>query len=230
MPMDGDIVVIGNVMGGHLLEDIQVNVPMNTKVRIPAKLALRSRDLYISLQQKYIRRDSRDPGLFMKDTSGAKELARIEVENEALRQEVLTLRGDNETLKGELLVLKRENKALSLDLEASKKTAETLKQEWLASRLRESALEKTLKGFHSQLEDIGSSLHRLEQRPMVAAAPGSTQEFHQSTGVVDVDTHDYIPDMHVEGAEVHLELRREESSPLNEASSKLRALRRQKTD
>jgi hypothetical protein len=51
----GDVRVIGEVAGTHVLEDIGRDVPQGVVVTIPGELAIRSRDLYRAIAQKYIR-------------------------------------------------------------------------------------------------------------------------------------------------------------------------------
>jgi len=51
----GDVRVIGEVAGTHVLEDIGRDVPQGVVVTIPGDLAIRSRDLYRAIAQKYIR-------------------------------------------------------------------------------------------------------------------------------------------------------------------------------
>lgn len=49
---EADVRVIGLVMGTHLLEDIQMDVPCGAIVIIPAEKALRSKDLWRAISQK----------------------------------------------------------------------------------------------------------------------------------------------------------------------------------
>lgn len=54
--MNGDVTVVGTVMGSHVIEDIGYTVPQGIVVTIPADIALRSKDLWRALSQNQLLR------------------------------------------------------------------------------------------------------------------------------------------------------------------------------
>ena len=52
MSSASDVIVFGGTMGGHFIEDINVHVPQNMTVVIPAEQAIRSHDLWRALSQR----------------------------------------------------------------------------------------------------------------------------------------------------------------------------------
>lgn len=95
--MTGGIDVVGLVTGTHFIADIQVAVPQNIAVHIPAEQVLRSKDLYRSLQQRCIMkldggnalRSDSPPSVASKPSNELEaENKRLEAENKLLKVEL----------------------------------------------------------------------------------------------------------------------------------------------
>jgi hypothetical protein len=93
--MNGGMVVLGNVTGNHLIEDIRVSVPYQVAVTLTAEEVLRSRDLWIALQQRFIvkLRDFRQaPNSPRPDNSASAvpsvDLVRLQEENRRLQAQL----------------------------------------------------------------------------------------------------------------------------------------------
>lgn len=92
MSLTGEVIVAGLVTGTHIIEDIGISVPHKVAVHISGDLALRSKDLWIGIQQgKLFKLDGGSafhmspPRAPNPDTN---RMAQLESENAKLRQEL----------------------------------------------------------------------------------------------------------------------------------------------
>lgn len=105
--MSGDIVVAGLVTGTHIIEDINISVPHQVAVRIPAEMALRSKDLWRAIQQQKVFKLDAGHGLqiAVKPTPASTpdvdsdRVSQLETENKRLTQELALERQRNERLQ-----------------------------------------------------------------------------------------------------------------------------------
>jgi len=101
--MSGGMVVLGNVTGTHLIEDIQVSVPYQVAVTLTQEDVVRSRDLWVALQQRFIvkLRDFRQvpnpPRSNNATSADSSDLLRLQEENRKLQSE---LRQSNQRTDG----------------------------------------------------------------------------------------------------------------------------------
>lgn len=86
----GEIIVAGLVTGTHMIEDIGIAVPHKVAVRIPADLALRSKDLWRGISQSRLFQLSGGAGLHVAKTptDDANRVGQLEIENKRLRREL----------------------------------------------------------------------------------------------------------------------------------------------
>lgn len=208
----GDITVIGNVGGCHLLEDIKVNVPCNVEVNIPAEMVIRSRDLQIALQKKLVRRASREAGVPMvkKPQFAVVPSTRAE-RSSALEEENLKLKKQLQEVQRRLLEVRAQERREQEELDRKKND-----------------------GFQQQLNEITAALKRLESRPVspVVVASETQRAVSQipSTGI-SADSPDFIQDMSVNPDDVSIELESHSSDGdenILNAAKRLKSLKNRK--
>lgn len=102
--MTGEIVVAGLVTGTHLIEDIGIAVPNQVAVRIPADLAMRSKDLWRGIQQGRLFQLHSGAGLHVAKgpTPTSNREAQLEAENKRLRGELDAERMRNDGIQSVL--------------------------------------------------------------------------------------------------------------------------------
>lgn len=105
-----------------------------------------------------------------------------------------------------------------------------LRQELAEAAAREAGLTQVLMKIQQEMADIKAGLGRLESRPAVAAGPQTTQVARaQDETWVDGDAPTFIPTKIMPEdttAQIRVEKQVAEGSSLNEASNKLRELRK----
>jgi hypothetical protein len=211
----GDITVIGNVSGIHLLEDIKVGVPCNVAVNIPVEKVLKSRDLQIALQRKFVRRAPREAGAPV-----VKKAQKFAVVPSAQIEKSVALEEENRRLRLQLVEAKRR-------LQKRREQEESLQQK------KERELERDRSdGVQKQLDEITATLRRLESRPAsntVVMAPEAFQQAAapQAPSRVADDTPAFIQSMDVQPDDVSIELesRSGGDKDILGAAKKLKSLR-----
>lgn len=203
--MTGEVVVAGLVTGTHLIQDIGVTVPHRVAVRIPAEVALQSKDLWRGIQQGFLFKLSAGAGLSYSSTSApaptptpppvpAPAQSRFEIENQ-------TLRAENLRLANELSV----------------------------ERQRNLSLQTLLTNLTSGLAGVQTALGKLEASPRVVVA-GTAEARATGPEVVGGAVPTFIP-AHVlpenVEAQIHTEKETTDRSNLSSAASRLRDMRRQ---
>lgn len=202
--MNGEVVVAGLVTGTHLIEDIGVAVPHQVAVRIPADVALRSKDLWRGIQQNRLFRLNAGSGL-----SAAREIqAAPPPPPAAPGPDMVALQQENQRLKAE-------NQRLVADLEKE--------------RQRNDTLQNLLGGLTSGLQGVQTAIGKLESAPrvIVAGSPGAVAA--SSPEVVGGDVPTFVPDKilpdNVE-AQIRAEKETAERSNVASAASRLREMKR----
>lgn len=99
---NGDVRVVGLVAGNHLIEDISRDVPYGVVVVIPADLALISKDLWRSLNQKFLYQLPTIPTTQQADPMQDQEKHRLERYARELESHVSRLESENRMLKEQL--------------------------------------------------------------------------------------------------------------------------------
>lgn len=202
--MNGEVVVAGLVTGTHLIEDIGVAVPHQVAVRIPADVALRSKDLWRGIQQNRLFRLNAGSGL-----SAAREIQPAPPPPPAAPgPDMVALQQENQRLK-------TENQRLAADLEKE--------------RQRNDTLQNLLGGLTSGLQGVQTAIGKLESAPrvIVAGSPGAVTA--ASPEVVGGDVPTFVPDKilpeNVE-AQIRAEKETTERSNVASAASRLREMKR----
>lgn len=220
----GDITVIGNVAGIHLLEDIGVTVPCNEEVHIRADQVIRSRDLQIALQRRQVRRASREAGV------PSVGIVKKPQPSPPPPPPPSPPRVVAPPPKPEPSFLEEENRRLRLELQ---ETRRRLKEEQ-----DEAARQKfDGEGFQRQLNSITAALERLESRPtqqVVAAVPQDSTSYVPkipSVRVIEDDTPAFIQDMNVQADDLSIEIEpmRDSGESVVSAAKKLKSLREKKS-
>lgn len=118
--MAGEIVVAGLMTGGYLIEDIRINVPHQVAVRIPADLAMQSKDLWRAIQQRLLFKLDAGAGIYPVPVSSPSDdnhrIAVLEAENKTLRQELDAERQRNQGLQVSFQGLQASLRGLELSL------------------------------------------------------------------------------------------------------------------
>lgn len=204
--MSGEVVVAGLVTGTHLIEDIGVTVPHQVAVRIPADVALKSKDLWRGIQQNRLFRLNAGSGLNI-----AAEVHAQPPANAAVQQENQRLHHETQRLQQENQRLQQENQRLAAEL--------------AAERQRNDSLQAALV---SGLQGVQTAIGKLESAPrVVLAGPGAAQA--GGSDVVGGDVPTFVPDKilpeNVE-AQIRPDKTTAEQSNVSSAASRLRELRR----
>lgn len=204
--MSGEVVVAGLVTGTHLIEDIGVTVPHQVAVRIPADVALKSKDLWRGIQQNRLFRLNAGSGLNI-----AAEVHAPPPANAAVQQENQRLHHESQRLQQENARLQQENQRLAAEL--------------AAERQRNDSLQAALV---SGLQGVQTAIGKLESAPrVVMAGPGAAPV--GGPDVVGGDVPTFVPGKilpdNVE-AQIRPDKATAERSNVASAASRLRELKR----
>lgn len=207
--MSGEVVVAGLVTGTHLIEDIGVTVPHQVAVRIPAEVALKSKDLWRGIQQNRLFRLNAGSGL------------NIAAEVHAPPPSPPVLQQENQRLHFEVQRLQQENQRLQQE-------NQRLVGELAAERQRNDSLQAALVGLTSGLQGVQTAIGKLETAPrVVMAGPGAVNV--GGSDVVGGDVPTFVPDKilpeNVE-AQIRPDKATAERSNVASAASRLRELKR----
>ncbi len=207
----GEVVVAGLVTGTHLIEDIGIAVPHQVAVRIPADVALRSKDLWRGIQQNRLFRLNAGSGLiFAADTSVPHPPPPIPP-SPAVQQESQRLHHEVQRLQQENQQLRQEHQRLVVEL--------------TAERQRNDSLQAALV---SGLQGVQTAIGKLESAPrVVMVGPGASSA--GSPDVVGGDVPTFVPGKilpeNVE-AQIRPDKATAERSNVASAASRLRELKR----
>ncbi len=217
----GDITVIGNVAGIHLLEDIRVTVPCNEEVHIRADQVIRSRDLQIALQRRQVRRAPREAGI---PSVGLVKKPQPSPPPPPPPRVIAP------PPKPEPSFLEEENRRLRLELQEAQRRLKEEQDEVARQKFDG-------EGFQRQLNIITAALERLESRPahqVVAAVPQASTSYVPkipSVRAIEDDTPAFIQDMNVQADDLSIEIEpmRDSGESVVSAAKKLKSLREKKS-
>lgn len=202
----GDVVVAGLVTGVHVLEDIKVAVPHKVAVRIPAAVALQSKDLWRSISQGRVFKLDGGSGVVTHGTTASADSARIG----QLEAALATANAENKKLRQQLAESEARNGGL---------------QQVLAGF---SGQLQGIQGVLGRLENLPAALQGVVAVPQQQGVPVAGQVVQANPEVVGGEAPKFIPDIKPTDATTQIQVKKEvtDGSSLQNASSKLRQLRK----